>query len=553
MNKPLLKRILSVFLVFSIIIIVNSCSNGTDNTANNNTSSDFERYNVPAGLVKKTETVYVNLNNSGKRYKTTVSDWLHADSAHVYVEDITNLDYVLNITDDSKPDQNGTNLTWYLSSNDLYYQGETNKELPLDFEITYFFNGVQCDPDSLIGKSGNIEINIRMINNKSKVYNFNGTNCTLFVPLIVVGGILLSEDKFSNISVVNGQVSGAGASQYATFVGFPGINDSLGLNVSSDSNNTFSFNDNFKIKAVVKNFELGNFMVAALPISSLNIGLNSVTDTIDSVKVNLSKLQSIQNTLNSMNLSQLISSLSSDTSKLSELSDLVEQASSLYDNNKALIDVLNKYTTPENIQTIQVLCDYISSFDDYDNLNNAINVINNYFGDDVDVEQLRNGLNLLQQLSNDLSNPQVKQSIDNLSDTLKTLKALQSAIDNNKDLINALKSLSKNDSLNSLNSLTAAVSGLEGNLALGGISGMLQLSGDTDVIASKMTAWLEYGKTYNIFTAKKDNVLSSVSFIYKVDGISKKAQTNNNDSLQPEENDEQKSGIKSFFDNLFNR
>lgn len=541
MNR--IKRFICLFLA-AVLLLLCSCS-ATD-SAKKSAKIEQIKYTIPAGLVKKTETVYANLDNAGAVTQTIVSDWIHTDKAEVYVDDVTSLSEIENIKDDSKPDVfEGNRLRWYMNTTDLYYQGNSKKTLPVNFEISYTLNGVPAVPSEIIGKSGKIEITIKMHNVDAHDVTINGRNIVMYNPMFVIGGVTLSESKFQNITVKNGRVSGNGNTQIAVLVGVPGINDSLGLVNEADANSEsgFVFDDTFVISADTTDFELGNIMFAALPIGSLGLGLNTITSSMDDVRENLSKLQSVQKSLQSVDAEGLLKTLTSNPDKITQLSTLVSQASALYDNNKALIDVLNKYATPQNMQTISALSNYISNAD-YDGLENALKVINSFFGDEAASAQIQSGLKILREMSADLKNQQVQTAINNLPNTISTISSLQSAINNNKDLIEALRLLSESDVMSSINS---ALSGVEGSLAAGGITSYANITGNVDDLTAKMTAWIELGKQYRIFTSTLDSVDSSVMFVFKVDALKIGSNNGKDDKIEAEES----SGLGSFFKKLF--
>lgn len=543
MNKY--KRIIAFCVVISMIFLC-SCTKLTDQSDDIN--ADQVKYTTPAGIVKKTETVYVNLDNKGTVTQTIVSDWLHTTKSQVYVDDITNLSQIENIKDDSMPDVSGQNLRWYMDTTDLYYQGMSTAPLPLEFDLQYSLNGTPVTPEELAGKSGHVEITVKMTNTKAETVRVNGQDVVMYTPMVVVGGISLSEAKFQNISVLNGKTVGNGNTQFAVLVGFPGINESLGLTEITENTNSemqYSFNDTFVISADVTEFEIGNFMFAALPIASLDIGLNSISSSMDDVRNTLSKLSTIQQSLQNINADELLNTLTSNPNKISELSDLVARAATLYDDNRALLDFLDNFATPQNMQTIQILTDYISTAD-FDGLENALGVINSIFGDDVSAAKIQEGIDLLRQMSEDLNDPEVQRAIDNLPQTVATLSELQTALDENRDLIDALQVLAQSDALGSIES---ALAGLEGSIAAGGISQFATITGDADEVTAKMTAWIELGKRYTIFTTKSSNMSSSVMFVYKVDSIKSTVHSTTDDKNEPEA--EESSGLEAFFKKIF--
>lgn len=542
------KQISAFFLVLVTVLLCSCSKVGQDAAETPEPSQDQVKYTLPAGMVTKNETVYVNLDNTGKVTQTIVSDWLHTTKGQVYVDDVTNLSQIENIKDDSVPDVNGRNLRWHMNTTDLYYQGKTNAPLPLQFKITYALNGMPTSAADLVGKSGHVQITIKMINTKNEVVKVNGKDVVMYTPLVVVGGTALNESKFQNISVSNGKTISNGNNQFAVMVGFPGINESLGLTDITQNANTemqYSFNDTFVLSADVTEFEIGNFMFAALPIASLDLGLNSISTSMDDVRENLSKLNNVQKALQDIDADRLLTTLTSDPNKISELSDLVGRAAKLYAENKALIDFLNNFATPQNMQTIQVLTDYISNAD-LEGIEETLAVLNSIFGDEASAAKIQEGLDLLKKMSDELNDPEVQSAIDNLPQTVATLNELQKAIDDNRDVIDALQVLADS---NALASIDSAVSSLEGSFAIGSISQFATITGDADEITAKMTAWIELGKRYTIFTTKTSNMDSSVMFIYKVDGLKSSIANNAEKNGEPEV--ESSSGLGSLFKKFF--
>ena len=542
-----IKRIICILLSLALLFLC-ACSESADETEQEDSAT--VKYSTPAASVKKSETVYVNLDNTGAKKSIKVSDWLHVPQGGVYVDDVTNLTSIVNVKDDSKPEVSGQKLRWHLSTTDLYYQGDYNGNLPLEFDITYTLNGQPISAKEIAGKSGKAAITVKMKNVDASTVRVNGVNMTMYNPMLVVGGISLNETKFQNINVENGRIVGNGNNQYAVLAGFPGINESLGLSkIQSNGSSDYTFNDTFVITADVTNFEIGNFMFSAIPIASLDIGLNDISSTVDSLRSNLQKLQNVQKSLQQIDASNLLNTLSSNPDKLNNLSSLVEQASSLYDQNKALINVLNKYTTSENLAAIQVLVEYIRTAD-FDGLEDALKVINSIFGDDANQETINKGLELLRQMSSDLNDPEVQKAIENLPKTVNTLSELQKAVEENKDLINVLKSLSET---NALSSIDSTLSNLKGSIATDSLS---SLSGvDANELSAKMTAWLELGKAYTIFTKKTQTMTSSVMFVYKTDSVRVSSVNDDEDTekIQAENEAEESSGLKGLFQKIFKK
>lgn len=542
-----IKRIFCILLSASMLFLC-ACSQEGDTSVQED-NAETVRYSTPAIYAKKSETVYVNLDNTGVQKSIKVSDWIHVPQVGVYVDDVTNLSSVVNVKDDSKPDVNGNQLRWHMSSTDLYYQGDYSGQLPLKFEVSYTLNGAEITPQELVGQSGKVQITVKVKNIDAYTVRVSGKEMTMYNPMVVVGGVSLSELRFSNINVENGKLIGSGNTQYAVFAGFPGINESLGLSeLQTNGDSSYKFNDTFVISADVTNFELGNLMFSAIPIASLDIGLNDITESVDGLRDTLKKLQGVQNSLQKIDATKLMDTLTSDPNKINNLTSLVNQASSLYDDNKALIDVLNKYTTPENLTKIQILVEYIRTAD-FDGLEDALGIINSIFGDEASAETINQGLTLLKEMSTELNDPQVQKAIEKLPNTVSTLSELQKTVEDNKDLINALKSLSET---NALSSIDTTLSSLKDSLATDGISALAGV--DANALSAKMTAWLELGKSYTIFTKKTDSMSSSVMFVFKLDSVrASSVSATNTESDNETEAQESSGGIKGFFNKIFKK
>ena len=108
--------------------------------------------------VYKEETVYVNAKASGKTDKVTVSNWLkNSGSVSGDLEDESTLSDIKNVKGDEKYTSDGDKLTWATDGEDIYYQGTTDKKLPVSVKLNYYLDGKQMKPSELKGKSGHLK------------------------------------------------------------------------------------------------------------------------------------------------------------------------------------------------------------------------------------------------------------------------------------------------------------------------------------------------------------------------------------------------------------
>ena len=90
----------------------------------------------------KEESVYVIADASGAAKKIIVSDWLKNPEARKSIEDVSDLDGIENIKGDEVFTAGKDHaLTWNAEGKDIYYQGTTERELPVTVKIIYELDG----------------------------------------------------------------------------------------------------------------------------------------------------------------------------------------------------------------------------------------------------------------------------------------------------------------------------------------------------------------------------------------------------------------------------
>lgn len=109
-----------------------------------------------SSVVNKSETVYV-IKKDGKIDSQIVSVWLNSEGK-IKGEDKTDLLKIKNLKTDEKINPENGYINWDENKNDIYYQGKSDKELPVDISIKYFLDGKELDGKDLKGKSGHLKI-----------------------------------------------------------------------------------------------------------------------------------------------------------------------------------------------------------------------------------------------------------------------------------------------------------------------------------------------------------------------------------------------------------
>ncbi len=554
--KNNLKKIMCVLLCASMLVSFAACSKDTDSeTEESTTSADQSKttqvsYDTAATSYKKNETVYVNLSSDGEVTSKIVTDWLHTDKAQTYIDDATDLSDIKNVKSDIEPVKNSDgSYRWNMESTDLYYRGKTDKDLPVNFKISYYLDGKETTAEKIAGQKGQVKIVVTVNNESKQTVKVNGKDTTVYTPFIVAGGMILQEDKFSNVSVENGKTIGDGTKEIALMVGAPGLKESL--NLSDDvlkQLGDFNFSNTYTITADTEKFELSNMIFAVLPLSAIESSVeNNLPNTVSDVKNTLNEVQAVIDKFNSMNATELINKLFSNTDNLTELASSVSDVTQLYNDNKALLDVLEKYMTKENIEAIEKL---IADTDDTD-LEQVAKLLNNpilqkFFTQlptlSKDMEAV---MPIITGLSTDMQKPEVQKALKNLPQTIETLKSLKTTLDKNQDLFNTLGETLDDDTIASLKGI---MSSLDKIISENDLDAYSKLADDADDLIARAKAWIEVGQKYDIFTTKGKASSTSVMFVYETSAVSAPTEEVKEEAETVEEN-----AILAWFKKLFKK
>lgn len=573
MNRKIV-RIISGALALSLAVPFAGCrKGGTDGEATTSTeeSSTAEQhvYDGLATNVTKSETVYVNLDAAGNRLSTVVSDKLHSDLSQVKLMDKSDLSDIVNVKGTELPVINGTDIEWNIDTNDLFYRGYSDKELPAQIGIKYYLDGSEISPDDLKGKTGTLKIEISMTNTLYEEKEVNGVMHKIYNPMLMFGGLILPEDKFTNITAENGRFISDGSKTIVFFAGMPGVSDTLGI--ESDKLKELGIgaladvdmSGKYMIEAEVTDCSLGNMYFAAMPLSGL-VKTFKLSDDINSLSDMLETLTELADSLKQVDTQKILSALSADSNNLNRLTDVLADASKLYENNKALIETLTKYMTEENIQLVKNVTDDLKNVDmetvsqlandknlkklltdlektdlkkyeellknplfkaffsdissvasDAQALMPSIEKLSKAFkGTDFNklLSDIQSLMTVMNTLSDKLSTPENRAALNKLPETVEEVKRIASVAEQNADLINSLMEFAGSDDLKKVteileNSQTDSLKTAVKNLT------------DSDVKAEDAVAlfkeMLAFGAQNTIFTAAADNTDTSLMFIFK--------------------------------------
>lgn len=295
------------------------------------TSTDTKK--VSSGSSKKlfkNETVYVIANANGSAKKVIVSDWVKNTAKAKTFLDVSDLDNIENVKGDETYTIDENNMyEWNADGNDIYYQGTGTKELPVGLSISYKLDGKDITTEQLAGKSGKVTMRFDYDNRKYEKVKINGREEKIYVPFVMLTGMMLDNDIFRNVEVSNGKIINDGSHTYVAGFALPGMQSNLDID-SKD----FEIPDYVEITADVENFELATTLTLAANDMFSDVDFSDVDKKVDSLSDSLSELTDASNKLIDGS-SALYDGLNTLLDKSGELIEGIEQ---LYDGAEQVKD-----------------------------------------------------------------------------------------------------------------------------------------------------------------------------------------------------------------------
>lgn len=300
MKKRMLSLALAVGMTLATLTGCGSSTSASSESSADGTAASADPVTTAAEqLLKhsdtagKEETVYVIADANGKSKKVIVSEWLKNQKGSDTLKDQSNLKDVKNVKGDQDFTKgSGDELTWNAGGSDIYYQGTSDKQLPVDVTITYKLNGKTVSAKELDGASGKLTIEFTYKNNTGKTQKVNGKNVTIYQPFLMASGLLVDNDKMSNVEVTNGKVINSGDKTVVVGMALPGLEESLGLADLTDSDGKkidIDVPQKVTIKADVSDFSLLTTVTLAENSALEELNLDDV-DSVDDLKDSLKKL-----------------------------------------------------------------------------------------------------------------------------------------------------------------------------------------------------------------------------------------------------------------------
>lgn len=269
----------------------------------------------------KDETVYVLADASGSVRQVIVSDWLKNAAGEDTLSDRSALTDIENVKGEESFTADGEALTWGAAGNDIYYRGNTDRELPVSVSISYQLDGEDISVADLVGKSGHVTIRFDYENHQYETVELNGKSEKIYVPFAVVTGMLLDNDSFRNVEVTNGKLINDGDRTAVVGMAMPGMQENLGV-----EKETLEIPDYVEIFADVTDFKMG---------MTLTLVTNEVFNALEDTP--LDSTEDMSDAVNK--LTDALTQLTDGTGALEEgLATLLEKSGELADGVQQLTD-----------------------------------------------------------------------------------------------------------------------------------------------------------------------------------------------------------------------
>lgn len=247
-------------------------------------------YTTPIFAYTKEESVYSKIDETGKNYKTIVSTHLENTEEAELLKDFTNLINIENTSGDENFSKDGDSLIWEAKGNDIYYKGESQKELPVDCTIKYELDGKEISAKDIVNKSGKVKIKIKFENKDKHIISINGKEETLYTPFVVMCGTYIDNENNRNIKVSNGKVINDGSKSIVAGITLPGMSQSIGID-------DLDIPDEIELTMDSKNFEMNNILIYVTPKvfekDDIEIfdKLEKLYDSVDTIQIASRKLE----------------------------------------------------------------------------------------------------------------------------------------------------------------------------------------------------------------------------------------------------------------------
>lgn len=238
----------------------------------------------------KDEVVYANLLANGSIDELYIVNAVDVAEEGLIV-DYGSYDKLINLTSMADIEQIDEEVQFEASAGMFYYQGNISEDpqLPWNFEISYFLDGSEMEPEELIGNEGSFELVLNVTHNDQ-------ADATFSENFLLQLSLPLQSDKFQQIDAPDATIANAGKNKQVVFTVMP--DEEAELRLSADVTD-FEF-EGIEISALPSSFSVdmpdtdqltGEMDSLTGAISELTTGLGDVQDGLTEFTTGLNQLE----------------------------------------------------------------------------------------------------------------------------------------------------------------------------------------------------------------------------------------------------------------------
>ena len=372
--------------------------------------------------VRKNETIYVT-KEANKIKDKTGSIWINSDN-DIKIKDKTSLKNIKNLKTDKKVNLENGYINWNEDSKDIYYQGDSKEDLPVDINVKYFLDGKEMTFDKLKGKSGHLKIKIEAVNNTKTKANINGEEREIYSPYLALTEINFNSEKVKNLTTDSGKLVKDGKNEIIAAVLTPGLRENFDGIIEGDKLDNFK--DKVEMEMDVKDYEPTE--IYAL-ISNEFFQEEGKLDSLDELKNGVNELEE-----NAAKLVDGSNQLDEGSKKLNDgIGKLNEGAGKLSQGSSKIVSSFDQLangfsTLPGKIQTINSAVNQLNNGG-----SKLYSGVNQYTGA---VGEINKNMALLNQGAESLNNgaSEIDSSLEKLNKGTSSLRNTLKQSSNNNDL-----------------------------------------------------------------------------------------------------------------------
>ena len=159
---------------------------------------------------KRNEFVFSIYEDGKINNEKTVSVWQTSDKNINFTEK-TNLEDIKNLKSSDAVDRESNKIRWNIDSKDLYYQGKSKNELPIDVNLETKLDGKDVKYTELDKANGHLELKIKLENKEFKTINIDGENRKIYRPYLADIAFISDNSSINNLEHNIGKITKDGS------------------------------------------------------------------------------------------------------------------------------------------------------------------------------------------------------------------------------------------------------------------------------------------------------------------------------------------------------